>query len=145
MKMKYELVEFIPENLENGVLYVSMNYGTVAHACCCGCGREVVTPLTPTDWSLTFDGETMSLYPSIGNWDFPCKSHYWIKKNNVEWAGQWSDRQIEDGRILDRKLKEEHYGQENVAVTENEPDSLPGNKKRKWWILRLLFGDKREK
>jgi len=34
----------------------------------------VVTPLSPTGWSLIFDGETVSLYPSIGNWNFPCRS-----------------------------------------------------------------------
>src|SRR5712692_8520000 len=27
----------------------SMAYATVAHKCCCGYGKEVVTPLTPTD------------------------------------------------------------------------------------------------
>ena len=41
---------------------------TSAHSCCCGCGEEVVAPLTPTDWKMTFDGETTSLRPSIGNW-----------------------------------------------------------------------------
>ena len=38
----------IPQALEPGVLYVSMEYGTVVHSCCCGCGLEVITPLTPT-------------------------------------------------------------------------------------------------
>jgi hypothetical protein len=43
-----------------------------------------VTPFSPKDWKLIFYGESVSLYPSIGNWNFPCKSHYWITKNSIE-------------------------------------------------------------
>ena len=51
--LAFKIVTAIPENLSEGVLYVSMEYGTVVHKCCCGCGREVVTPITPTDWKIT--------------------------------------------------------------------------------------------
>ena len=34
-----------------------------------------------------FDGRTISLNPSIGNWSYPCRSHYWIKGNRVVWDG----------------------------------------------------------
>ncbi|WP_417924835.1 DUF6527 family protein [Collimonas pratensis] len=27
------------------------------------------------DWSLTYDGKTVSLDPSIGNWSLPCRAH----------------------------------------------------------------------
>ena len=91
MKLSHKFVEFVPDVLEKGVLYVSITYGTASHLCCCGCGREVVTPITPTGWKLTFDGETVSLNPSIGNWNFPCRSHYWIKNDCAEWADEWSD------------------------------------------------------
>ena len=47
-----EFVDYIPEQLNPGVLYVSMRYATVNHLCCCGCGLEVVTTLSPTDWRL---------------------------------------------------------------------------------------------
>jgi hypothetical protein len=40
-------VKGVPRELEPGVLYVSMEYGTVVHSCCCGCGLEVVTPPHP--------------------------------------------------------------------------------------------------
>lgn len=102
-------VEFIPEALEDGKLYVSMSYGTAVHRCCCGCGQEVVTPLSPTDWRLTFDGERISLHPSIGNWSFPCRSHYWIRENRIRWAEQWSASEVEAGRNADRIEKERHY------------------------------------
>ena len=33
--------------------------------------QEVVTPFTPTEWRMTFDGETLSRWPSIGNRNYP--------------------------------------------------------------------------
>jgi len=65
--LTHEFVEFIPDVLKDGTLCVSMEYATVVHKCCCGCGKEVVTPLSPTDWNLIFNGKTISLDPSIGN------------------------------------------------------------------------------
>src|ERR1700739_3308968 len=105
----HEFVEFIPDTLEEGKLYISIAYATVAHKCCCGCGREVVTPLSPTDWKLIFDGKTISLDPSIGNWSFTCKSHYWIRNNRVRWAVQWSQEQIDGGRSRDRFAKKTYH------------------------------------
>ncbi|WP_245801874.1 DUF6527 family protein [Chitinophaga sancti] len=37
-------------------------------------------------FKLTYDGETVSLHPSIGNWQFNCKSHYWINKDVIRFA-----------------------------------------------------------
>lgn len=91
--------EVIPEHLVDGELYVSMEHATVVHRCCCGCGSEVVTPLTPDDWQLTFDGESVTLYPSIGNWSFKCRSHYWIRQGRVVWARKWSDAEVAKARM----------------------------------------------
>src|SRR5688572_6733460 len=91
-------VEDIPDLLSDGHLYISIQYATVLHKCPCGCGHEVVTPLSPTDWRLVFDGETVSLEPSIGNWSFPCQSHYWITRSQVRPAPKWSHERIEAGR-----------------------------------------------
>ena len=82
----HQFVEFIPNELKEGTLYVCMGLATVVHKCCCGCGNEVVTPLSPSDWKLIFDGETITLHPSIGNWGFKCQSHYWIRDSRVRWA-----------------------------------------------------------
>jgi hypothetical protein len=103
--LQLAFVEFLPERLEEGMLYVSMQYATAAHKCCCGCGNDVYTPLSPTDWKLTFDGRTVSLFPSIGNWSFPCQSHYWIKRNGVEPAPQLTSEQIATGRATDPAKK----------------------------------------
>ncbi len=91
MKLSHEFVKNIPEKIDDGIIYISMEYATAIHKCCCGCGNEVITPLSPTDWKLIFDGESISLYPSIGNWNFDCKSHYWIKNNKIKWARQWTE------------------------------------------------------
>ena len=89
---------------------MSVAYPMAAHKCCCGCENEVITPLSPTDWKLIFDGKTISLHPSIGNWGFECRSHYWINRNRIDWAGQWSQEQIEAGRLSDQDEKERYFG-----------------------------------
>ena len=79
MRLEHRFVEFIPKNLEDNVIYISIRFSTAVHNCACGCGIKTVTPLSPTDWKITFNGKSVSLYPSIGNWGFPCQSHYCYK------------------------------------------------------------------
>lgn len=93
-----EFVEFIPEVLEDGKLYISRTYATAVHRCCCGCGHKVVTPLSPTGWRLTVEGALGSLHPSIGNCGFPCQSHYWIRRNAVRWPYPMTPEEIDAGR-----------------------------------------------
>lgn len=101
-------VDIIPDRLEDGILYICEKYRTVVHKCCCGCGEEVVTPLSPADWSLRKTGDAVSLSPSIGNWKFACKSHYWIRRNKVVWARPLSQQEIK--KILARdKVDKEAY------------------------------------
>lgn len=104
-----EFVEFIPDPLEEGVLYVSIPYATATHKCACGCGEIVVTPIRPTDWTLTWNGETVTLNPSIGNWGAPCQSHYWIVDNRIVWARKWTASQIAAGRLRDKRAKARYY------------------------------------
>lgn len=108
-RIRHRFVEQIPGSPEDGFLYVSIEYGTAVHKCCCGCGEEVVTPLSPTDWKLVYDGETVSLSPSIGNWSFKCQAHYWIIRNRVRWARSLSAEQIQEGRHADARRKREYY------------------------------------
>lgn len=122
-KFTYEFVEFVPENLKDGVLYVSISYATALHKCACGCGHEVVTPLSPTDWKMTFDGVSVSLDPSIGNWSFPCKSHYWISKNNVRWSYKWSDERINSARAKNQALKNKYYQKKEQVGSANRPEN----------------------
>jgi len=124
-RLRHEFVEFVPEVLEAGTLYISVVYATATHLCCCGCGQKVVTPLSPTDWTLTFNGETVSLDPSIGNWSFPCRSHYWIKRNEARWAGQWTDRQIQAGRAQDVEAKARQFGETVEQETPRPATAAP--------------------
>lgn len=110
-RLEHRFVHYIPEQLEPGVIYISMDYATAAHSCCCGCGEQVITPFTPTDWKLMFDGETVSLWPSIGNWNFPCRSHYIVRHSRVLGAERWDDKLIQGGRHMDKKRKGKHYEQ----------------------------------
>lgn len=89
-RLEHQFVQFIPETLQPSKLYISLEYRTAAHICCCGCGAEVVTPLSPTDWSITFDGDSISMWPSVGNWNLPCRSHYVIDRGEVLDATGWS-------------------------------------------------------
>lgn len=137
--LAFEFVNSVPEKLESQTLYVSMDYATAVHKCCCGCGREVVTPLSPTDWKLIYDGVSVSLSPSIGNWSFDCQSHYWIVENTVRWAGQWSKEQIAAGRTNDRRAKQEYLTADEEAGVEKPTrgESRPGFWSRLWkWLSR---------
>ncbi|PZU91434.1 MAG: hypothetical protein DI529_01170 [Chryseobacterium sp.] len=83
MKFQHKFLDEIPGELENGILYISISYKVTLHLCACGCKNKVVARLSPKDWKLIFDGEGASLFPSIGNWNFNCKSHYWIRNGSV--------------------------------------------------------------
>ena len=99
-------VEVIPEDILPGTLYVSKRYRTATHLCCCGCGREVVTPLNPAKWRVREVDGKVSLSPSIGNWEFPCRSHYWIAAGRVDWAGAFSQDRIRAVQLRDRRDEE---------------------------------------
>lgn len=140
--LTHEFVELLPDTLEEAKIYISIPYATATHRCCCGCGKEVVTPLSPTDWKLIFDGQAISLDPSIGNWGFPCQSHYWIKKNNVKWDHQWSDLRIEAGRAHDQAAKQDFFGNSKPksepsakvrSVSKKRMPLLGLYRRLKWW------------
>jgi len=108
--LTHKFVQFIPRELEPNTVYISIPYATAIHNCCCGCGNRVVTPLSPADWRLIFDGRSISLEPSIGNWSFPCRSHYWIRNNRVMWSDDWTDDEIDAARRRDVRAHAAFYG-----------------------------------
>ena len=134
-QISHQIVETVPEHLEEGVLYISFRYGTALHRCCCGCGEEVVTPLNATDWSLTLDGNGATLFPSVGNWSFACRSHYWIESGAVIWAGPMSKRQIAHGRSLDAARKDEYF----LEVNRNTQVDAAGWAVKLWRSIRRLW------
>ena len=84
--LKPVFVEAIPylEDMADRTLYVSMRFAILSHLCPCGCRRLVDVTLGPTTRSLTYDGEYLTLRPSIGV-KFPCRSHYSIVRNAIVW------------------------------------------------------------
>ncbi|MBW8363366.1 MAG: hypothetical protein K0M39_02285 [Rhizobium sp.] len=163
--MRPKFVEFIPDNLEEGVLYISERFRTCSHKCCCGCGEEVVTPLSPAEWRLTSEGELVSLWPSVGNWDYACRSHYFIERNKVRWARAMTTKQIDrvqrrDAADLAKMMSRRNAAKAGerapsealptqrpvlirpaVPAGARKPDSACERPGVLHWLKRLLFGD----
>ncbi|WP_040620661.1 DUF6527 family protein [Rhodovulum sp. PH10] len=144
IEFTHEFVEFVPKELKERILYVSIEYGTAVHRCACGCGEKVVTPFGRTDWKMIYDGDTMSLHPSIGNWNFKCRSHYWIRENHIEWAPDWSDEEIAAGRAADRAAKQRQFGSQQSnpqrpagSMSDERPSASGGWAGVKNWWSRI--------
>ena len=132
-------VEAVPRDREDGVLYISIAYRTMVHNCACGCGAKVTTPIGPARWRFTYDGESVSVFPSIGNWSYSCRSHYWIDHNRIKWASNWSEKRIAAGRARDRSERRRYAeakanGEKSVT---REDDKVPT--RRRGWSVRRLF------
>lgn len=108
-KIKLQYVHFMPNELNSGILYVSQEYGIAGHLCPCGCGNKIMTPLESTEWSFYEEKGEPTLYPSIGNWQLPCRSHYWINKGTIEGSYDWTDEQIEAGRKSEDEQRKRYY------------------------------------
>jgi hypothetical protein len=141
-RLEHRFVDRIPRLIEPGVLYISTEHGTAIHSCCCGCGHEVVTPLTPTDWKMTYDGESVSLDPSIGNWQLACHSHYIIRRGQVIEAAPWTRRRIAAEQERDKRAKTQYYAGVASAPPEAAaaPATTPDNRGAGLlaWLRRLF-------
>ena len=139
MKLRHEFVDYVPKKLDDGVLYVSIRFGTVVHRCACGCGEEVVTPLGPAEWKFTYDGRTVSLVPSVGNWSFRCRSHYWIDEGKVQWAPGFSETEVATVRQEARTRRAGYYGKSAESVQgASGKDPEGGFRSAIWKIIEVL-------
>ncbi len=134
----HRFVRFIPDELEDETLYVSMEFATAVHKCCCGCGGKVVTPLTPTDWKLIFNGVSVSLKPSVNNSGFECESHYFVSQNSVVWAPRVQPRQLGTLRLKDRLAKDAYYEADDNDREPPFPAMQPSRRSRLTKLLRWL-------
>lgn len=142
-KLTPRFVDIIPEKLENSVLYISKRYAIAVHKCCCGCNEEVFTPIAKTDWSLRVNSGRATLYPSIGNWSFACRSHYWVRRNKVIWAGELPQQLIDRGRTLDRIAKKAYFKEVNrnknispqPSRSQNSFQTKPSRLLFKLWLI----------
>lgn len=148
-RFRHEMVYSIPERLQANTLYVTTDGDVAGHLCACGCGREVITPLSPTDWSIKFDRCGVTLFPSIGNWAFPCRSHYFIKNGFAVWAREMSDKAITRSRQQDKMRKQRYYaGLSELPATpeasmldapSSQPTTHPSNGNRLLAWLKRFF------
>lgn len=147
-EIRPEFVESAPAQLIDGVLYISDRFRTALHKCCCGCGREVVTPLNPAKWSYIQQGNLVTLKPSIGNWSFECRSHYHIIRNKVVWGQTFTTRQIATVKARDARDRQSYIFNCNKAkanapaICSKWPACVPKtttcitlalNAMRRWW------------
>lgn len=130
-------VDIIPAHLDPGKLYITIEYNAVLHLCCCGCGRKVSTPLSPAQWQITYDGQTVSLYPSVESDGFPCQSHYVIRNNRVNWVEQLPKETARTRRLADHHAVES-YIKERTSES-SSPSTVPdaGTSMRRTWLQKL--------
>lgn len=85
-----ECVHIDEKPLQEGILYVSRRFELAIHLCACGCKVETVTPIRTVagvpGWDLKEDPNGPTLHPSIGNQNFECKSHYWVRDGKIVWC-----------------------------------------------------------
>ena len=151
--ISHEFVDFIPpkSDMDDHTLYIAIEFATASHKCFCGCGNEVVTPISPVGWKLIYDGETVSLSPSVGSWSLDCQSHYWIRRDVVEWALPMSPEEIAAVRRQDDLDVHRHYApaaRPSPAVAPParptaSPETTPASRRKKkagWlsWLLNLI-------
>lgn len=109
MKIELQRVHYMPKELKPGVLYVSEEFGAAAHLCACGCGAKIRTPIGPTEWAIEETDSGPTLYPSVGNWQQACQSHYWIYRGKVIWSDKWTPEQISAGRHYEEERQRTYY------------------------------------
>ena len=98
---RVERVHRLPEALAENVVYVSDEYELAALKCACGCGHRISLLLGDGHKVDEFEG-LADISPSIGVWDSPCKSHFWVRNGKVLWAEEFSDAEI--GATMARQL-----------------------------------------
>jgi len=109
MKIDLQRMHYMPQELKPGVLYVSEEFGAAAHLCPCGCGAKIRTPLGPTDWTLEETDSGPTLWPSVGNWQQTCQSHYWIYEGEVIWSIEFTPGEIASGCRSEAERRRAYY------------------------------------
>lgn len=103
----------MPPVLADGVVYVSDEYELAALKCACGCGHPI-TLLLGDGHRVRESHGLADISPSIGVWDAPCKSHFWVRNGQVLWAEEFSGADIEAAMV--RQL-----GRHSKAATPRRP------------------------
>jgi len=130
----FKLIEvyYLPIDFKPNTLYFSKEFEVAGHLCACGCENKIITPINPVEWALEITRYGPTLYPSIGNWQLPCKSHYWISKGKVEWSYKMTEDEIFAGNKCEEVRREKYY--ENLQNRRSKSIF----RKIKNWLIKLL-------
>lgn len=133
--MQVHFVNSIPRGdaIQDGHLYISLKYNMTSHRCASGCGQLVPLPLSPSDWSLIYNGDSVSLSPSIGNGILDCHSHYFIQNSQIVWASDISTTQAQQQQISDAELSRRQMA---IRIENTKKGSL--FKRVAAWLRALL-------
>ena len=131
-----EFVDEIPAAPEHGKLYLSCRYRAAVHLCACGCGAKISTPFHPTGWRLSYDGESVSLSPSVGNWSEKCQSHYVIRGSRVVWARRLPRDKIRLIREERHRDLEDYFGVGGTPAAASPPAGTKGFWAKVWGLVR---------
>ena len=115
MKIRPKFVQKIPSDVEEGYIYISMEYDITAHRCPCGCKNKVDIPLSPSGWTIAHNG-SVSIRPSISSSHLRCGSHYWIKDNEVLWCAPLSDEETKMAIKQDLKELKQNSSNKTTGV-----------------------------
>lgn len=83
MRYRYELVERIPREMADAVVYHTEEFELAGLKCACGCGHRI-TLIVPDSHQVKNERGYATILPSIGVLDAPCKSHFFITRGDVE-------------------------------------------------------------
>ena len=105
MLYRYVAVDRTPRDLESDAIYVNDEFELATLLCACGCGHKV-TLLVPDGHTVINDEGFATVRPSIGVWDAPCRSHYFVSRGVVEWCRSWTEEQIQNTMLRQRARHE---------------------------------------
>jgi len=94
MKYRYELVDRIPAQLTEGIVYHTEEFELAGLLCACGCGHRV-TLLVPDSHQVWDEDGFATIRPSIGVFDAPCKSHYVITAGEIDWHPAFTGAEVD--------------------------------------------------
>lgn len=83
---------------------------------------------------MAYNGETVSLHPSIGNWQLKCRSHYVIDRGRVIEAEPWTRSQVSAQQARDKRAKAAYFAAPVDQAEADAPVSLPANEARGVWV-----------
>jgi hypothetical protein len=91
-RFRIEFVEDTPDSISEDIVFVVQDGNLpelLAFKCPCGCNARIILNLLPDaspKWSYVIDEEgKINVYPSIWR-QIGCKSHFFVKESNVDWA-----------------------------------------------------------